>query len=540
MTRVVGVALFMAISMPLLAQADQPAISDPTPSESVSMTRRAAPLAEKRELKVVSNIAAANYLAKFNSSSPADVTSSVLYESGGFIGLGTTTPASALHIVIPDGASSAPLKVETTGVDSVAGISLKNDAKAWLIRNDGTDGDKFKIFDSAANGGSGASRLTIDENGLIGYRTTNPKAPLHIYSDVTGDAWIGTGFDPGSASAFNFGYSGSSFGRGSAFFNVRPDALAIAPNPSMRFLTGNVGRMIIANTGYVGIGINTMVAPSPIGTWAGPEQILHVWQDGDVQTTIEVRNRDAVGTTSTAALRTDAGLAKTTYVSHGAGRGTFSRYGIQLAGWSEILTYSGNGFAVGTNINAPVVLGTNNAERLRIQGDGNVGIGTSTPAAKLHVNGDIRATGAIYGATVIGAVYQDVAEWVPASTEMTAGTVVVLNKMKSNEVIASSKPYDSTVAGVVSAQPGILLGIAGDEKERIATTGRVKVRVDATREPIEVGDLLVTGDRPGTAMKSIPVEIGAISMHRPGTIIGKALEPLNGGVGDILVLLSLQ
>ncbi len=29
-------------------------------------------------------------------------------------------------------------------------------------------------------------------------------------------------------------------------------------------------------------------------------------------------------------------------------------------------------------------------------------------------------------------------------------------------------------------------------------------------------------------------------MHRPGTIIGKALEPLSTGEGTILVLLSLQ
>jgi hypothetical protein len=31
-----------------------------------------------------------------------------------------------------------------------------------------------------------------------------------------------------------------------------------------------------------------------------------------------------------------------------------------------------------------------------------------------------------------------------------------------------------------------------------------------------------------------------VAIHRPGTIIGKALEPLEGGVGEILVLLSLQ
>jgi hypothetical protein len=68
----------------------------------------------------------------------------------------------------------------------------------------------------------------------------------------------------------------------------------------------------------------------------------------------------------------------------------------------------------------------------------------------------------------------------------------------------------------------------------------VKVRVDATAAPIRIGDLLVTGDSPGTAMKSIPIALGDAQIHRPGTIVGKALEPLDAGVGEILVLLSLQ
>ena len=44
----------------------------------------------------------------------------------------------------------------------------------------------------------------------------------------------------------------------------------------------------------------------------------------------------------------------------------------------------------------------------------------------------------------------------------------------------------------------------------------------------------------GMAMKSEPVDIAGIKMHRPGTLIGKALEPLKSGEGEILVLLSLQ
>jgi hypothetical protein len=68
----------------------------------------------------------------------------------------------------------------------------------------------------------------------------------------------------------------------------------------------------------------------------------------------------------------------------------------------------------------------------------------------------------------------------------------------------------------------------------------VKVKVDASYGPIQLGDLLVTSDKPGMATKSVPVEIGGIQIHRPGTVIGKALEPLSKGTGEILVLLSLQ
>jgi len=50
----------------------------------------------------------------------------------------------------------------------------------------------------------------------------------------------------------------------------------------------------------------------------------------------------------------------------------------------------------------------------------------------------------------------------------------------------------------------------------------------------------VTGDAEGVAMRSEPVTLGARQFHAPGTIIGKALEPLEKGMGEILVLLSLQ
>jgi hypothetical protein len=68
----------------------------------------------------------------------------------------------------------------------------------------------------------------------------------------------------------------------------------------------------------------------------------------------------------------------------------------------------------------------------------------------------------------------------------------------------------------------------------------VKVKVDATYGAIKRGDLLVSSPRAGHAMRSEPVTIGGVPMHRPGTIIGKALEPLESGTGEVLALLTLQ
>jgi hypothetical protein len=53
--------------------------------------------------------------------------------------------------------------------------------------------------------------------------------------------------------------------------------------------------------------------------------------------------------------------------------------------------------------------------------------------------------------------------------------------------------------------------------------------VDATAGAVEVGDLLVASSTPGHAMRSN-------GTPPAGTVIAKALEPLEGGSGTIRVL----
>jgi hypothetical protein len=189
---------------------------------------------------------------------------------------------------------------------------------------------------------------------------------------------------------------------------------------------------------------------------------------------------------------------------------------------------------IGSFTNHPLRIFTNSTEAMRVAANGNVGIGTQNPTAKLQVDGDVIVNGNI------GAKYQDVAEWVDSVEPLDAGSVVVVDVTATNRVTAATRAYDGRVAGAVSAQPGIVLGEAGPGKVLVAQSGRVKVKADARNGAIRPGDLLVTSPIKGHVMRSRPVKMGDQLVHRPGTIVGKALEGLAKGRGEILVLLTLQ
>src|SRR6185295_7537774 len=48
---------------------------------------------------------------------------------------------------------------------------------------------------------------------------------------------------------------------GGSFLNARADSTAVAPNPSIRFLTGDTQRAILDNEGFLGLGVANPTSP---------------------------------------------------------------------------------------------------------------------------------------------------------------------------------------------------------------------------------------------------------------------------------------
>jgi hypothetical protein len=207
---------------------------------------------------------------------------------------------------------------------------------------------------------------------------------------------------------------------------------------------------------------------------------------------------------------------------------------VKLQAGGKLTTAAGNDLNIDVPSSRSLLLKTGGSTRITMDNAGNLGIGTTTPAAKLHVAGNVTADGNI------AAKYQDVAEWVEAPASIEAGTVVIVDPTAPNRVLAASRAYDTRVAGAISRQPGLVLGERSDTTALVAQSGRVRIKADATYGAIKIGDLLVTSPTPGCAMRSRPLKVGGQTLHRPGTLLGKALEALPSGTGEILVLLTLQ
>ena len=101
--------------------------------------------------------------------------------------------------------------------------------------------------------------------------------------------------------------------------------------------------------------------------------------------------------------------------------------------------------------------------------------------------------------------------------------------------------YDRRVVGVVSGagqyRPGIVFDrgeSAAECRVPISIMGKVSCRVDARYGAIRVGDLLTSSPTAGCAMKA------SDPLQASGSILGKALSPLDDGEDLVEMLVSLQ
>ena len=119
------------------------------------------------------------------------------------------------------------------------------------------------------------------------------------------------------------------------------------------------------------------------------------------------------------------------------------------------------------------------------------------------------------------------------------GTVLIADP-NSDKYIPCTDAYQTSVVGVVSPETEVdengyvlatILGAAASFKDD-GSRLEVKIKADAKYGAIHRGDLLTTSATPGHAMLAADPKIG--------TIVGKALESLDNGTGEIKVMVTLQ
>ena len=212
------------------------------------------------------------------------------------------------------------------------------------------------------------------------------------------------------------------------------------------------------------------------------------------------------GTAIRAALRVDnskGGDGMAAYLTNNSG---YANAHLQNSGNGEVLVLQSNGGRFLRAVNASW------DAKFRLEGNGNA-----------YADGSWYSGGA------------DFAEMLPAAEGLQPGDVLVIGQ--DGTLILSSEPYQASVAGVYSTQPGFVGGqpVEGEVAGTIplAVVGVVPVKVSAENGTIRPGDLLVTSSISGYAMKA-----GANPPQ--GTVIGKALGKLEAGTGIIKMLATLQ
>jgi hypothetical protein len=317
------------------------------------------------------------------------------------VGIGTSSPSTKLHI---DGGTSAGLTLAGTS-DSFINFGDADPNVGQIYYDHSGNFMSFRTNDN--------NQMRIDASGNVGIGTASPASKFHVQSgalQVSGNS-IDT-----VISYSNVGIVGTATNHDLAFISnnsekMRIDAsgnVGIGASPTQRFSVvsdGGLTRANIINTANAAAGSGIQFAVQSGGSQVS-NATLRVDNVGNFSvftgTTNETERMriDASGNvgigTSTAAGSNGKGLAiytsdypRLTFRNSTTGDGTTD--GTQFVA-------SGLDFEMYNKEAGALILGTSNAERMRIDSSGNVGIGT-TPDTKLDVNGviNVRTNGFSFG-----------------------------------------------------------------------------------------------------------------------------------------------
>ena len=280
--------------------------------------------------------------------------SDVMAIDGGNVGIGTTSPDVKLEVVeaSPTNGIVADFVNSTNAGNTVAAIKLSNadsdvcDVILGANRIGANFGSDFFISPSDGVDGTNRERFRITEAGNVGIGTASPSSKLDIDGGNTGNSLFVNGYVNGSAYGISDRFVLKSATR-LWFYDSNTQiyrsgtALKMYGNDGVIFETNANERMRIASNGNVGIGTT---APS---------------------TKFHVRNGEAT-------IASDTDGVKLSY-SSGNSSGIIDT------------AFSDNNLEFRTNGTA----------KMWIANGGNVGIGTTSPAQKLHVVGTSNFQGAV-------------------------------------------------------------------------------------------------------------------------------------------------
>lgn len=258
-----------------------------------------------------------------------------------------------------------------------------------------------------------------------------------------------------------------------------------------------------------------------------------------------------VGGYAVAAAGTSVGVFGKSYSSQGTGvqgessptSAGYTTYGVvgSAHGTAGIAIYgvadSQNGNTIG--VFGSAISATGISGMFVSGGGGNILLGQNQATKVFRVD----ATGKVYGNGGFQSNGADFAESVAVRGERSGyepGDVLAVDEDSDRRVKLVTEAYSVHVAGVYSTKPGTLStphpmdSAALEDEVPMAVIGIVPCKVTTANGAIHRGDLLVSSDVAGYAMK------GTNRLRMPGAILGKALQELPAGRGVIEILVTLE